>query len=88
MGTGIKGKRKEEKKKNVHTVREERKREREFVDCGGIRLKGNEGRGMKKKEWFRARDRNNVKERGRGEREARRGKSSRDGGEALARINT
>lgn len=28
MGTGIKGKRKEEKKKNVHTVREERKRER------------------------------------------------------------
>lgn len=51
-------------------------------------MKGNEGRGMKKKEWFRARDRNNVKERGRGEREARRGKSSRDGGEALARINT
>lgn len=69
-------------------------------------MKGNEGRGMKKKEWFRARDRNNVKERaGEGgvikrengresvcvrkrEREARRGKSSRDGGEALARINT
>ena len=68
------------------------------MDCRGIRLKGNEGRGMKKKEWFRARDRNNVKERaGEGgvikrenerEREARRGKSSRDGGEALARINT
>lgn len=29
-------------------------------------MKGNEGRGMKKKEWFRARDRNNVKERGGG----------------------
>lgn len=36
------------------------------MDCRGIRLKGNEGRGMKKKEWFRARDRNNVKERGGG----------------------
>lgn len=44
----------------------ERKGGREFVDCRGIRLKGNEGRGMKKKEWFRARDRNNVKERGGG----------------------
>lgn len=32
------------------------------MDCRGIRLEGNEGRGMKKKEWFRARDRNNVKE--------------------------
>lgn len=55
----------------MHTVvhGRERKGGREFVDCRGIRLKGNEGRGMKKKEWFRARDRNNVKERGEGERE-------------------
>lgn len=67
METGIKRKRKKEKK-NVHTVWEGREKEREFVDCRGIRLKGNEGRGMKKKEWFRARDRNNVKERGGGER--------------------
>lgn len=60
------------------------------MDCRGIRLKGNEGkRDGEEREWFRARDRNNVKERGgRGERVARRGKSSRDGGEALARINT
>lgn len=61
------------------------------MDCRGIRLEGNEGRGMKKKEWFRARDRNNVKEekgKRKRERETRRGKSSRDGGETLARINT
>lgn len=52
-------------------------------------MKGNEGkRDGEEREWFRARDRNNVKERGGGERVARRGKSSRDGGEALARINT
>lgn len=56
-------------------------------------MKGNEGKkDGEEREWFRARDRNNVKERGGGERGgervARRGKSSRDGGEALARINT
>lgn len=50
------------------------------MDCRGIRLKGNEGRGMKKKEWFRARDRNNVKERagegGEIKRERKRGRGS------------